>query len=211
MNLAYTEICFPIGTPLLAKLGVCFHLFTLLGDIHNEIHDFESGQIFSDETETVSVGNTAVVSQVVSPGRSSGRIRGEPDVITLSGGARDEPKDDSEGQDHSDFCQVTSVTDTVFALSQQGSNYVVDIPSECVVPGTETSTMVNKSLTQSENVQCKMVSNAKTVGRSCYRIGDEGQILRVKVADQYLLLLIDTGSQVSVLTPQVYEALPEKY
>ena len=49
--------------------------------------------------------------------------------------------------------------------------------------------MVNKSLTQSENVHCKVVSNAKAIGRSCYRIGDEGQILRVKVADQYLLLL----------------------
>ena len=48
---------------------------------------------------------------------------------------------DSERQDHSGVCQVTGVTGGVFAQNEQGSNCVVDIPSECVVPGTETSTM----------------------------------------------------------------------
>ena len=66
--------------PSSAKIADCIESAVCVGDTHNEIHDFESGQIFSNETETVRVGNTAVVSQLVSPGRSSGRIRGEPDV-----------------------------------------------------------------------------------------------------------------------------------
>ena len=51
---------------------------------------------------------------------------------------------------------------------------------------------------------------AKALGRSCFKVGDEGQILKVKVADQYVSLLVDTGSQVSVLTPQAYDGLPER-
>ena len=80
------------------------------------------------------------------------------------------------------------MTGGVFAQNEQGNNCVVDIPSECVVPGTETSTMsmVNQSLMQSENVQCKVISNAKAIDRS----GDEGQILKVKVAGQCVSLLV---------------------
>ena len=137
-----------------------------------------------------------------------GKTCGVSPMVTSLGESRD-----SERQDHSGVCQVTGVTGGVFAQNEQGSTCVVDIPSECGVPGTETSTMsmVNKSLMQSENVQCKVISNAKAIGRSCYKVGDEGQILKVKVAGQCVSLLVDTGSQVSVLMPQVYEALPEKH
>ena len=169
------------------KIVGCVDKAVCVEDIQHKVQDVGSGQVFN-KMEVVDGGNTCGVSP----------------MVTSLGESRD-----SEGQDHSGFCQVTGVTGGVFAQNEQGSNCVVDIPSECVVPGTETSTMsmVNKSLMQSENVQCKVISNAKAIGRSCYKVGDEGQILKVKLAGQCVSLLVDTGSQVSVLTPQVYEAL----
>ena len=52
-------------------------------------------------------------------------------------------------------------------------------------------------------------SGTYSMGKNCFRLGDEGLLLKVKLDDKDLVLLVDTGSDVSVLTKESYGSLPE--
>ena len=48
----------------------------------------------------------------------------------------------------------------------------------------------------------------RDLGRPCYKLGDEGRLVWVDVYGQSLALLIDTGSQVSVVSQKAFDRLP---
>ena len=167
---------------------------------HDSVPTLQSGQTLDLKlTEVVSRESTVVVSPRFSPGRSLGRVgdgdnvmssdgsslsrhpeviandsavRMEPCVLASSGGTRDES-----------ISVVTSAARHEHDTDTSDSKGVIGIPEEGDAPA-------NESVTGREGVHFKangeIELEAKALGRSCFKVGDEGQILKVKVADQLI-------------------------
>ena len=69
-----------------------------------------------------------------------------------------------------------------------------------------TSETENKS--EIDKVDGHIDSQTCHIGRPCYKLGDEGRLIQVDIHDQKFALLVDTGSQVSVLSQKAYNRLP---
>ena len=57
--------------------------------------------------------------------------------------------------------------------------------------------------------QGETTPRSKVNVRSCYKLGDEGELVNIKISDSYFTLLVDTGSQVSLLSPSAFRRLPK--
>jgi hypothetical protein len=75
------------------------------------------------------------------------------------------------------------------------------------VPTNPKQSQLESEICGDSNPGADETSNIATQIRSCFKIGDEGQLITVRIGGVWFTLLLDTGSEVSLISPSAFKRL----